>query len=288
MASRLLSSIRYFAFLLKNELFFNIFLPKNTCDKEKQMNSPKMIDQVKRRTFLKRSSSSAAAALALTSAPAYLQAKSPNEMIGVGHIGCGVRGGTLIHQIAGIPEKNRPGVENTQIRAICDIYKPHREKGVKRSGNSQAKRYHEYEKLLEDKDVEAVVIATPDHWHAPITIDAANAGKDIYVEKCWTRTLPEAKAMLKAIKHNKTVMQLGHDRSSAAAIQARELIKQNILGEVTLVNIDTMRNRLRGHDEWRWYGFYNIFERPDERMVRKNLDWARFLGRAPYHPFSME
>ena len=121
-----------------------------------------------------------------------------------------------------------------------------------------------------------------------MVIDAANAGKDIYVEKCWTRTLPEAKAMLKTIKYNGTVMQLGHDRSSAAGMIAAELIRNGALGEVTLVNTSTYRNRPRGKDEWRWYGAYQNFERPEESMVEKNLDWKRFLGNAPYHPFSME
>jgi predicted dehydrogenase len=243
---------------------------------------------INRRSFMENSGKGAVAIAAMTAAPAFLVAKSPNEVIGVGHVGCGVRGGQLVTMVAGEPERGRPGIENTQIRAICDIYKPHLEKGVKNSGNPAVTRYHEYEKMLEDKNIDAVIIATPDHWHAPMLIDAANAGKDIYVEKCWTRTLPEAKSMLKAIKYNSTVMQLGHDRSSSAAIQARELIKQNILGEITLVEIDTFRNRLRGSDEWRWYGFYNIFERPDEEMVRANLDWKRYLGSAPYHPFSME
>lgn len=244
--------------------------------------------ELNRRSFMEKTGKGAALFAAMTSAPAVLAAKSPNEVIGVGHIGCGVRGGQLVTDVAGEPEKGRPGVANTQIRAICEIYQPHMEKGVKLSGNPNATRYDDYEKMLADPAIDAVVIATPDHWHSKILIDAANAGKDIYVEKCWTRTLPEAKAMLKAIKVNKTVMQLGHDRSSRVAIQARELIKQNILGEVTVVETACNRNRPRGKDEWRWYGFYNIFDRPDEEMVRNSLDWNRFLGDAPYHPFSME
>lgn len=250
-------------------------------------NSP--AHSITRRSFLERSGKSAALFAAMTSAPAVMAANySPNDVIGVGHIGAGVRGGQLITEVAGEPDKNRPGIPNTQVKAICEIYKGHREKGVKLSANPQVKRYHDYRDMLADNEIDAVIIATPDHWHSKMVIDAAYAGKDIYVEKCWTRTLPEAKAMYKAIKMNHTVMQLGHDRSSAAALQAAELIASGILGEVTLVQSGCYRNRERGKDEWRWYGWYGDFNRPDEAMVRQNLDWERFLGDAPYHPFSME
>ncbi len=244
---------------------------------------------VDRRTFIKNSSKGMAAIAAMTSAPAVLAAGySPNEVIRTGHVGTGVRGGQLVTNVAGEPDKGRPGIKNTQVHAICEIYKGHLDKGLKNSANQNCKAYHNYEDILSDKDIDAVVIATPDHWHSRILIDAANTGKDIYVEKCWTRTIPEAKAMLKAIKLNKTVMQLGHNRSSAAAMQASELILQGILGDVVLVQSGCFRNREWGKDEWRWYGWYNQYDRPDEEMTRSNLDWPRYLGDAPYHPFSME
>lgn len=245
---------------------------------------------VNRRDFLKQSSTGAAAVALMTSAPAVLSAEySPNEVIGVGHIGVGVRGGELVTTVAGEPERDKPGVKNTQIRAICEIYQPHLEKGIKLSGNPNAKRYHNYEDMLADKEIDAVVAAVPDHWHSRIVIDAANAGKDIYIEKCWTRTIPEAKEMLKAIKFNGTVMQLGHhQRASTAAIQAREVIQQGTLGEVGFVRLGCFRNRPRDKAEWRWYGGYDQFVRPEEAQVKKDLDWKRFLGSAPYHPFSME
>ncbi len=245
---------------------------------------------VNRRTFLEGAGSGAAAVAAMTSAPAVWAAGySPNETIGVGHIGMGVRGGQLIVDVAGEPEKERPGAIGAKVVALSDIYKPHLEKGKKLSANRSVKTYLNYEDLIDDKHVDAVVIATPDHLHSKMTIDAANAGKDIYVEKCWTRTLPEVKAMYKAVKQNNTVMQLGHNtRASAAAVQARELIKTGILGPITYVRTGIFRNRPWGTDEWRWYGWYSDFERPDEDMVKANLDWERFLGDAPYHPFSME
>lgn len=245
---------------------------------------------VTRRNFIKKTSQGAAAIAAMTHAPAIFAAGySPNDVIGIGHIGVGVRGGQLVVDVVGEPEKDRPGVPNTKVLAICEIYKGHLDKGLKLSNNPNCKSYHNYEDMLADKDIDAVVIAVPDHWHSQIVIDAANAGKDIYVEKCWTRTVPEAKAMLKAIKFNNTVMQLGHNtRSCTVAKQASELLLTGILGPIHYVRTGIFRNRPVGQDEWRWYGWYSDFNRPDENMVRENLDWKRFLGNAPYHPFSME
>lgn len=244
---------------------------------------------IDRRKFLKQTSAGTVAYAAMTHGPAVFAAGySPNEVIGVGHIGVGVRGGQLVTDIAGEPDKDRPGILNTQVKAISEVYKGHMEKGLKLSANANCKSYLDYKDMLADKDIDAVIIATPDHWHSQMVIDAAYAGKDIYVEKCWTRTIPEAKAMYKAVKFNKTVMQLGHDRSSAAALQASELILSGILGELVMVESGCFRNRVRGKDEWRWYGWYNNYERPNEKETEQSVDWNRFLGNAPYHPFSME
>ncbi|MBI1387731.1 MAG: hypothetical protein GC154_04725 [bacterium] len=253
------------------------------------MASPKK-DGVTRRTFIESATTGAAAIAAMTHGPAVWAAGySPNETIGIAHIGIGVRGGQLIVETAGEPEKERPGIPNTKVLTVCDIYNPHMEKAAKLSANPDVKRVHNYEDVLADKDIDAVVVAVPDHSHSPIVIAAANAGKDIYIEKCWSRTVPEVKAMYKAIKENNTVMQLGHDsRDSAAIIQAREVIKTGVLGPITFVRTGIFRNRPLGKDEWRWYGWYSDFDRPDETMVRENLDWDRFIGSAPYHPFSME
>lgn len=245
---------------------------------------------ITRRTFMKKTGQSAAVIAAMSHAPAVFAAGySPNEVIGIGHVGVGVRGGQLVTDVVGEPDKDRPGVENTKVLAICEIYKGHLEKGLKLSGNPNCKSYHNYEDMLADKDIDAVVIAVPDHWHSQIVIDAANAGKDIYVEKCWTRTVHEAKAMLKAVKYNNTVMQLGHNtRSNTVAKQASELLLTGLLGPIHFVRTGIFRNRPMGQDEWRWYGWYDNYDRPDEAMVKENLDWKRFLGNAPYHPFSME
>lgn len=241
--------------------------------------------QVTRRRFL--GTTGAAVAALQAGAPAVLASRSPNDTIGVGHIGLGVRGGSLIPEVAG--RQLGGGIKGTLVTAVCDVYKPHLEKGVQRGMNPEVKTYVDYQDLLADPAVDAVVIATPDHWHSPMVIDAANAGKDIYIEKGWTRTIPEAKAMREAVKKNKVVMQLGHQsRAQVAGIVAAQKIEEGLLGPVSLVRTGRFENGPKGEAIWRWYGWYNYFERPDPAQVVKDLDWNRWLGPAPKVPFSME
>lgn len=253
------------------------------------MSEQKQLD-VSRRSFLKNTGTGAAAIAAMTQAPAvWAAAHKPNEIVRVGHCGIGVRGGELVTDVAGDPERGRPGTPGSEVAAICDVYEKHLEKGLKLSANPKAKAYRDFNMMLEDKDIDAVVISTPDHQHSKMLIDAAGAGKDIYIEKCWTRTVPEAKAMLKAIKDTDRVMQLGHhQRASTAGLQAREVVLSGMLGEITFVRTGCFRNRARSKAEWRWYGGYGQYVRPEESQVRNDLDWAKWLGEAPLYPFSME
>ncbi len=241
-----------------------------------------------RRHFLKSTGGAASMLGTLAAgAPAVLSAKSPNDTIGVGQIGIGVRGGTLITQVAG--RQLGGGIKGAKIVAVCDVYKPHMQKGVDRSMNPDVKTYVDYKDLLADPDVDAVIIATPDHWHSQIVIDAANAGKDIYVEKGWTRTIEEAKAMRKAVKENNVIMQLGHQsRGRVSGAIAADLINDGIIGPVTLVRTGRFENNPMGKNIWRWYGWYNYYERPNPKDVIENLDWKRWLGPAKDIPFNME
>lgn len=239
-------------------------------------------ERVTRRKFLETTGKGATTLAAMVAgSPAVLGARSANETIGVGCIGLGVRGGTLIRQVVGI--------EGARVVAVCDVYKPHLQKGVERSENPSARTYVDYQDLLADANVDAVVIAAPDHWHSKMLIDAANAGKDIYVEKGWTRTITEAKAMLAAIKKSKVIMQLGHQgRGKTAGVQAAQLIEEGLIGPVTLVRTGRFENTRLGQNVWRWYGGYRQFKRPDPTQVRRDLDWDRWLGPAPERAFSME
>ena len=214
-------------------------------------------------------------------APAFLRSQSPSDVISVGHIGVGVRGGSLVKDVV--------ASEGARVNAICDVYKPHVEKGVEYSLNPQAKRYVDYKELLADKTIDAVVIATPDHWHARMLIDAVEAGKDVYCEKGWTMSVAEAKAMRDAVKRSGRIMQLGHQgRQWAAAIQARELVESGYIGPIALVRTGRAMNRPDATPIWRWYGWYSNYERPNPAEVVKDLDWDRWLGDLPKEDFSME
>ena len=169
--------------------------------------------ELNRRDFLRTTGQAAAMAAASAYAPAILSAASPAATIGVGCIGLGTRGGDLINAIVAVP--------NVKVVAVCDVYGPHRQKGLKRSLNPEAKAYVDYRQLLADPKVDAVIIATPDHWHCPMVLDAVKAGKDIYCEKGFSRTLTEAKRMRDALKRSRVVFQLGHHARQAVPVLRR-------------------------------------------------------------------
>jgi len=228
-----------------------------------------------RRQFL-RTTGEAATTLAIASslAPAILHAQSPGKTIGVGCIGLGTRGGDLLNTVVGAP--------NVKVTAICDVYGPHRQKGVERSLNPQVKAYVDYRELLADANVDAVIIATPDHWHCRMVLDAVKAGKDIYCEKGFSRTLEEAKQMRDALKQSKVVFQLGHHaRQATCALQAKELLVKEVLGPVTLVRTGRFKASDPAHPNWRWYGYYEKWDRPDPAAVAKQVNWDLWLGPAP-------
>ncbi|MCP5118171.1 MAG: Gfo/Idh/MocA family oxidoreductase, partial [bacterium] len=147
----------------------------------------------------------------------------------------------------------------------------------------------DYQDLLADDNIDAVVIATPDHWHSKTLIDALDAGKDVYIEKGWTVSVEEAKAMRAAVKLSGRIMQLGHQgRQLAAAIQARELVEDGYIGPIALVRTGRAMNRPPETPIWRWYGWYSEYKRPKAADVIKELDWKRWLGDTPEIEFNME
>jgi predicted dehydrogenase len=171
------------------------------------------------------------------------------------------------------------------VRGVCEIYDYHMKRGVEDSKNPKVKQYRDYRKMLEDPDIDAVIVAVPDHWHARMTIDACEAGKDVYCEKGLCKTLDEAKAMVRAVKLNDRVFQLGHQgRASAANYKARELIDSGMLGKITLVRCNHFRNTVE--PQWRWYSSYSNFELP-KNATPETIDWKRFLGSAPWQPFNI-
>jgi len=223
---------------------------------------------IERRDFLK-------GAAALAGAPAFLAERSPDEKLGVAAVGVGTRGFYLMREMQILP--------NAEIRVICDIYEGNIKRAKEFCSNPKAKVIRDWEEAVTDADVDAVIIATPDFWHAPMTIRAAQAKKHVYVEKGFCRTLEEAKAIRKAVKDNGVVLQLGHNYNSLPTFhRAREIYRSGELGKVTLVR--TYIDRTSAWPEWQFFTNYNIQEMPADAGP-DTIDWERFIANAPKRPF---
>ncbi|MCB1126508.1 MAG: Gfo/Idh/MocA family oxidoreductase, partial [Verrucomicrobiae bacterium] len=233
-----------------------------------------------RRRFLQSTAGTATmVAAASVAVPTILSAEAPARTLGVGCIGLGTRGGDLLEVVAHAPD--------VKVTAICDVYGPHRQKGLDRCLNPQARPYVDYRELLEDKNVDAVVIATPDHWHCQMVLDAVRARKDIYCEKGFARTLAEAKRMRDALKQSGVVFQLGHQaRQATCALQAKEIIASGSLGPITLVRTGRFKSTPPDRPNWRWYGYYDQWDRPDPTQVFQDVNWDLWLGPAPRIPWN--
>lgn len=227
------------------------------------MNKP-----IKRRHFLKGSLAAAAAA----SSPAWAnQAQDKvigaNERINLAWIGCGERGFVLYSHL-----KKIPGVE---VVAACDVYAPHARRAQGWIG-SRCTTYPDFRHALDRSDVDAVLIATPDHWHAIPTILACQAGKDVYVEKPLGHNVKEGSAMVRAARRHQRIVQTGTQQRSAPHFsEVRDILKNRNLGEVGFVRIWNFINRYPN----------GIGHAPDEAPP-DGLDWDFYLGPAPSRPFN--
>lgn len=241
----------------------------------------KTLRSISRRGFVQTTSLTAAGTFTgAISAPSILRGVEPTaQPVRVAQIGIGTRGEMLMRALG----------SNTscQVVALCDVYKPHLARGIAPSNNPQVKTFTDYRKMLEDPEIEAVIIATPDHWHEKMLIDCVKGGKDVYCEKGWTTSVESAKRMRKAVKDAKAVMQLGHQgRQLAAADEGRRMIGEDAVGDVTLVNVGRFFNGSSERPPWRWYGTYSNYERPDPDQVVRDLDWEAWLGDAPSIEFN--
>lgn len=214
----------------------------------------------------------------MAAAPALLAQRGSNDRIGVAVVGVGTRGIYLLRAF-----QETPGVE---IRVICDLYDGNIKRAREFCANTRARVTKEWEKAVADPDVDVVVIATPDFWHAPMTIAAAQAKKDIYVEKGWCMTLDEAKRMRKAVKENKVMMQLGHNYNSIPTFhKAREICHGGQIGRIPLVR--TYIDRSAVWPQWKFYTDYSIHELPKDASP-DTIDWERFTANATKRDFDAE
>lgn len=207
-------------------------------------------------------------------APAPGRVIGANDRINVAFIGVGGMGGGHLNSM-----KDKEAEWNIACVAVCDVWEKRKKWAQGRAGCPDNMVFGDYRKLLEVKDIDAVVIATPDHWHAPIAIAAMEAGKHVYVEKPMTRTLEEAFKMHATAKKTKRVVQVGSQGCSDAKWHtAGQVVREGKIGKVLGAQGSYCRNN--PHGEWN-YGI-------DPDLTEQTCDWKMWLGNAPKRPFSPE
>ena len=180
------------------------------------------LDSMQRRNFL-----------AVTAA-SVSQAHGFAGALRAGIIGSGGRGQYLAANFKEI------GVE---MAAVCDVYEPNLQAGLK-AASTGAKPYDNYQRLLEDSTIGAVIVATPDHWHAQMVIDAVEAGKDVYVEKPLAHTIDDGFRVIEAVRRTRRVVQVGTQRRSFELFQeGKRIVDSGALGDVRLVNSWWLNNQ---------------------------------------------
>lgn len=240
-----------------------------------------------RRDFLK---TVGATGLALDAAKSALAAHSTaksdgrvlgaNDRINVGVIGYGGRGEYVAHQFDLVGKKNN----SCQIGAVCDVYEKRKRKGETRYG---VKGFLDYREILRMPDVDAVIVATPDHWHAKIALDAMDAGKDVYLEKPMVHTNDEARQLVQTVKETKRVLQVGSQTTSADIWwKAKKAIADGMIGQMLMSQGSYHRNSFGG--EWNDGWPIDKNAGPDGKG-EDYIDWNMWLGSqfklAPKRPY---
>ena len=245
-------------------------------------------EKTTRRKFLKNSALAATSVtlgLNTIGASTIKSAYGANEKIRVGFIGIGNRGTQLLGDFL--------TQDDVDVAAFCDVYEPYlmrdyskvdkklidslgsRIPKMKEKLSSDIARYKDFRQLLERKDIDAVVIATPDHWHAIQTIMACQAGKDVYVEKPLSVTVVEGRKMVEAAKQHDRVIQVGlHRRSSQGYMQIAKDVQSGKIGKVTVARAYRVSNM-----------YPNGIGRFADTQPPKDLDWDMWLGPRPMRPY---
>jgi predicted dehydrogenase len=215
-----------------------------------------------RRRFIK---SSVRATAATLGAASYRKVLGANERVRAGLVGIGLIGKRHLLDFMAQPD--------VEVAAICETCEPRLDEGVSISGG-KAERFKDFRRMLDRKDIDAVVVSTPDHWHALMTIMACAAGKDVYVEKPLTLFVKEGRWMVEAARHYKRIVQVGTQQRSGAPFQkCLELIRAGHIGDLRSVRMHSYRNILPG------------FAAAAPGGDLKEEDWQMWLGPAPYLPF---
>ncbi|MCI0422617.1 MAG: Gfo/Idh/MocA family oxidoreductase [Acidobacteria bacterium] len=224
-----------------------------------------MTRSLTRRGFL-RGSTAGAAGFAASSALSSMKILGANDRVRIGAIGTGGRTRYLMGLL-----KNLPGSEQV---AVCDVYEPRIDEAGALIGAS-ARRYRDYRELLESKDIDAVVIGSPDHWHKQMTVDAVQAGKDVFVEKPVSHSIEEGEELVRAVESSGRVVQTGtQQRSWEHFILGKQIVDSGKLGQITF-------------GQAFWYQNYATRKRLLQLDAAK-LDWKAWLGSAADQPVKPE
>ncbi len=226
---------------------------------------------VNRRDFVKTTTAAAVALRAFAAAkPPQARVLGANDRINLGFIGTGGRANSLLREFQGIADKTG----GVQIAAVCDVYEKRKRLA---SEKYKAKGYLDYREVINDPSIDAVVIATPDHWHARQSMEAMKAGKDVYLEKPMSRTVDEARQIYVTSVETKRVLQIGSQTTSADQWwKARKALQDGMIGKLLMSQGSYHRNSVKG--EWN----YDID--PDAGPEGKGdnyIDWKMWLGGAP-------
>ncbi|HJO09148.1 MAG TPA: Gfo/Idh/MocA family oxidoreductase, partial [Verrucomicrobiota bacterium] len=238
-----------------------------------------------RRTFIKQAATAVTGVGAgnFIKTPVYGQSQAPstgqvigaNDRINIGFVGVGNQGfNTHVRQI-----KNNDIKHNVAASAACDVFSGHRDRAQAFMGVKSDNVHNDYRKLLESKDIDAVVIATVDHWHAQVAIESMDAGKHVLIEKPMTRYLSEGFNVYDTCKRTKRVMQIG----AVFCIEekwhkAAQLVRDGMIGPLVLGQSSYCRNNPKG--EWNYTLNPNLTER--------SIDWKRWLGKTGMRPFNAD
>ena len=223
---------------------------------------------IDRRNFIKQTMAGFGVSAGID-ARSYSRIIGSNDRIRLGGIGPGDRGAGRL------AAAQKMGAD---ILALADVNKGMLERGLKIIGTPVDKTYVDYQDLLARKDIDGVIIATPDHLHYQTLIDSVRAGKDVYIEKPLTRTIEEGEEMIAKVKASKQIVQVGNQRRSGEHFKrAREIVASGGIGEIRFVRIWDFRYRPK--DPY-------IKRASDLKLFSPELiDWPKFLGRAPKRPY---
>ena len=233
-------------------------------------------ERLTRRSFVKYAGYAAAAAAAVR--PAWSRAIGANDRINLAVIGLGLRGTDHLHLLL----DHRKNKQDIEVVALCDVY----QRRLSRASAlfPGAKTYTDHEEVFARPDIDAVIIATPDHWHAPMTLMAMEHGKDVYVEKPMTHTVEESKVVAHRAKELNRVVQVGvQGLSWNRWHKMHQIIQSGVIGQVVAVQGTYSRNDPKG--DWNW---------PIDPGAGPNgagddhIDWEQWLGSAPKIPFNAD